>query len=297
MGRTAGIVIALIALAVIVLSSIYIVDERQKALVLQFGQVKAVREEPGLGFKLPLIQNVVYYDDRILSLDTQSLEVTPLDDRRLVVDAFARYRIADVVQFRLAVGAGGDDAILAAQSRLEPVLNAATREVLGSVRSDEVLSVERAALMSRIREVASNQTENLGIDIVDVRLKRTDLPPENLAATFNRMRAEREREAEDERARGREAATRIVAQAERTSVEIVSEAQRDAEIIRGEADAARNRIFAEAFGRDQEFFEFYRSLTAYERALGGSNTSLVITPDSEFFEYLKSDTGRTPAAE
>jgi membrane protease subunit HflC len=297
MGRTAAILIALVALAVIGLSSIYIVDERQKALVLQFGQVKAVREEPGLGFKIPFIQNVVYYDDRILSLDTQALEVTPLDDRRLVVDAFARYRIADVVQFRLAVGAGGDDAILAAQSRLEPVLNAATREVLGSVASNEILSIERAALMARIREVAANQTENLGIDIVDVRLKRTDLPPENQSATFNRMRAEREREAEDERARGREAATRIVAQAERTSVEIVSEAQRDAEIIRGEADAARNRIFAEAFGRDQEFFEFYRSLTAYERALGGSNTSLVITPDSEFFEYLKSDTGRTPAAE
>ena len=286
---------ALLVVAVVGLSSIYVVDERQRALVLQFGQVKAVREEPGLGFKVPFIQNVVYYDDRILSLDTQPLEVTPLDDRRLVVDAFARYRISDVVQFRLATGVGG---IAAAESRLEPVLNAATREVLGSVASNEILSADRAALMARIRAEAERQTQNLGIDIVDVRLQRTDLPQQNLNATFERMRAEREREAADERARGEEAAQRIRAQADRTSVEIVSEARRDAEIIRGEADAERNRIFAEAFGRDQEFFEFYRSLNAYRQALAGATTSLVITPDSEFFEYLKSDQGRAvPATE
>jgi modulator of FtsH protease HflC len=294
MGRGLWVGAGVIVLAIVVLSSVFVVDERQKALVLQFGQVRAVKEEPGLGFKLPFIQNVVFYDDRILSIDTDPLEITPLDDRRLVVDAFARYRIGDVVQFRLAVGDGG---IGAAESRLESVLNAATREVLGSVTSSEILSPDRAALMVRIREGAEATTENLGIDIVDVRLKRSDLPAQNLAATFDRMRAERQREAADERARGSEAAQRIRAQADRTSVEIVSEARRDSEIIRGEADAERNRIFADAFGRDQEFFEFYRSLNAYTKALTGENTTLVITPDSQFFDYLQSATGRPPAAE
>ena len=267
------------------LSSIFIVDEREKALVLQFGQVRSVKETPGLAFKIPLIQEVVRYDDRILSLETQSLEVTPLDDRRLVVDAFARYRIIDVVRFREAVGVGG---VRSAESRLERILNAATREVLGSVASNTVLSADRAALMNQIRDTAKIGAENLGVAVIDVRLKRTDLPTQNLEATFARMRAEREREAADEIARGEEAAQKIRAQADRTQVEIVSEAQKQSEITRGEADANRNAIFADAYGRDPEFFNFYRSLRAYEIALKQENTSLVITPDSEFFNYLKS---------
>ena len=267
------------------LSSIFIVDEREKALVLQFGQVRSVKETPGLAFKIPLIQEVVRYDDRILSFETQSLEVTPLDDRRLVVDAFARYRIVDVITFREAVGVGG---VRSAESRLERILNAATREVLGSVASNTVLSADRAALMNQIRDTAEIGAENLGVSVIDVRLKRTDLPTQNLEATFARMRAEREREAADEIARGEEAAQKIRAQADRTQVEIVSEAQKQSEITRGEADANRNAIFAEAYGRDPEFFNFYRSLSAYETALKQENTSLVITPDSEFFNYLKS---------
>jgi membrane protease subunit HflC len=283
--------IAVIAVVALYLS-IYIVDERQKALVLQFGRVAAVKEEPGLAFKIPLIQNVVYYDDRILSRDIEPLEVTPLDDRRLVVDAFARYRIVDVERFRQAVGVGG---IATAESRLDSILRARTREVLGSVSSNDILSSDRAALMERIRTGAFNQAQDLGVEIIDVRLKRTDLPAENLDATFERMRAEREREATDERARGNEADQRVRAQADRTVVELVSEAQREAEIIRGESDAERNAIFAEAFGKDPEFFEFYRSLTAYQRALQGSNSSMVLSPDSEFFNYLKSPTGERPA--
>ena len=275
------------------LSALFIVDEREKALVLQFGRVVAVEEEPGLAFKIPLIQEVVRYDDRILSRDIDPLEITPLDDRRLVVDAFARYRIVDVEQFRQAVGVGG---IATAENRLDSILRAATREVLGSVSSNDILSSDRAALMLRIRNGAIRESSGLGIEIIDVRLKRTDLPTQNLEATFARMRAEREREATDERARGNEAAQRVRAQADRTVVELVSEANREGEIIRGEADARRNAIFAEAFGRDPEFFEFYRSLTAYDRALQGGNSSMVLSPDSEFFNYLKSADGAGQSA-
>jgi modulator of FtsH protease HflC len=283
----------LIGVAVVVLilirASVFIVDEREQALVLQFGQVRAVKTEPGYAFKLPFIQEVVKYDDRILSLETDSLEVTPLDDRRLVVDAFARYRIADIVQFRQAVGVGG---IQSAETRLKRIMTASLREVLGSVDSGTILSTDRVNLMNRIRDAAIIEARSLGLEVLDVRIRRADLPQQNLAATFQRMQAEREREAADERARGSEAAQKVRAQADRTAVELVSEAQRDADIARGEADAKRNAIFAEAFGRDPEFFAFYRSLSAYEKSLQGDNSTLVITPDSEFFDYFKEVGGR-----
>ncbi len=269
------------------LSSIFIVDEREKALVLQFGQIKDTKESPGLYFKIPLIQEIVRYDDRILSRDVEPLEITPLDDRRLVVDAFARYRIANVRQFRQAVGAGG---VPFAESRIDTILRAQMREVLGSVTSSEILSSDRAALAVRIKDATQREAASLGVEIVDVRLKRSDLPEQNLEATFARMRAEREREAADEVARGNEAAQRVRAQADRTVVEVVSDARRQAEITRGEADARRNAVFAEAFGADVEFFEFYRSLAAYRASLLGGNSTFVMAPDSEFFNYLKSDT-------
>jgi membrane protease subunit HflC len=278
--------VALIAIVVVIMSSIFIVDERNKALVLQFGRVVAVKEDPGLAFKLPLIQEVVYYDDRILSRDVDPIEVTPSDDRRLVVDAFARYRIADVNRFREAVGTGG---ILTAESRLDGIMRNELREILGTVSSNEILSSDRALLMQQILAGARAKALEIGLDVVDVRLKRTDLPRQNLDATFARMRAEREREAADEIARGNEAAQRVRAQADRTQVEIVSEANREAEIIRGEADAKRNAIFAEAYGADPEFFDFYRSLNAYRTALQGNNSTMIMAPDSEFFNYLKSD--------
>lgn len=269
----------------VILSSIFVVDERQRALVLQFGQIRQVIEEPGLNFKVPFIQEVVYYDDRILSLDTAPIEVTPSDDRRLVVDAFARYRIEDVVQFRQAVGVGG---LRTGEDRLEGIINPTIRAVLGAdgVTSNTILSTERARLMDEITAQARARAAVLGLEVLDVRLKQTNLPAQNLEATFARMRAEREREATDEIARGNEAAQRVRAQADRTVVELVSEAQREAEITRGEADAERNSIFAQAFGQDPEFFEFYRSMTAYERALRQQNSTMVISPDSEFFEYL-----------
>ncbi|MCC7320874.1 MAG: protease modulator HflC [Rubellimicrobium sp.] len=290
--------LALIAVAVAVvglLSSVFVVNEKQKALVLQFGQIRQVIEEPGLNFKIPLIQEVVYYEDRILGLDTETIEVTPSDDRRLVVDAFARYRIADLVRFRQAVGVGGERA---AEDRLAAILNAKIREVLGaqSVTSDTILSSNRRDLMMRIQTLAQAEAANLGLQVVDVRLKQTNLPVQNLDATFARMRAEREREAADEIARGNEAAQRVQALADRTVIETVSEAEREAQVTRGEADAEANRIFAEAYGANPEFFDFYRSLQAYERALGGQNSAMVLTPGSSFFDYLFSADGPSGSA-
>ena len=283
------LLIALFVAVIGVLSSIFIVDEREKALVLQFGQIKQVKTDPGLGFKIPFIQEVVRYDGRILSLDTPAIEITPSDDRRLVVDAFARYRIGDteeeIVQFRRAVGAGG---VRFAEDRLASILIDEIRAALGAegVTSNTILSSDRSELMTRIRFNADSEAQSLGLDVVDVRLKQTNLPEQNLAATFDRMRAEREREATDERARGEEAAQRVRALADREVVELVSEANKEAEIVRGEADAERNRIFADSYGADEDFFRFYRSLTAYENALKGSNSTMVISPDSEFFEFL-----------
>jgi len=285
-----GIVLVFVA----AMSSLFVVDEREKALVLQFGQIKSVHEEPGLYFKIPLIQEVVCYDDRILSLDTEVIEVTPSDDRRLVVDAFARYRIADAEAFRRAVGAGG---LRLAEDRLQSLLNAQIREVLGAdqVTSDTILSEDRRGLMTRIRVQARASALSLGLDVVDVSLKQTNLTAQNLEATFARMRAEREREAADEIARGNEAAQRVRALADRTVVETLSEAEREANVARGEADARRNNIFAQAYGADPEFFSFYRSLQAYERAIQAGNSTMVITPDSDFFNYLGAVAGRPKA--
>ena len=290
MARSALLLPVVAILGATALSSVFIVDEREQALVLQFGQVRQVKAEPGLGFKVPLIQEVVRYEDRILGLPTQPIEVTPLDDRRLVVDAFARWRITNLVDFREAVGAGAETA---ARDRLDRIVTAAIREVLGSVPSNRVLSEDRTLLMNQIRDIARREASSLGVDVIDVRLTRTDLPEQNLAATYARMRAEREREAADEIARGNEAAQRVRASADRTVVELTSDARRQAEVVRGEADAQRNAIYAEAFGRDPEFFAFTRSLTSYERSMGGSNSSIVMQPDSVFFDYLRSDRAPT----
>ena len=264
------------------LSAIFTVDEREKALVLQFGEVVATRNEPGVGFKIPLVQQVIKYDDRILSLTTQPLEVTPLDDRRLVVDAFARWRIVDAVKFREAVGDGGESF---AKNRLDGILNNAIREVMGAVPSTAVLSNDRTPLMNRIRDIAKREANALGVDVIDVRLTRTDLPEQNLAATYARMRAEREREAADERARGGEAAQKVRATADREVVELTSEARKQAEIIRGEADAERNSIYAEAYGKDEAFFAFTRALQFYADSLKPGSSSLVTEPGSLYFDY------------
>lgn len=291
--RAIYIVPALVAVVGLAMSSVFIVDERKKALVLQFGEVIQVKETPGLGFKIPLLQDVVFYEDRILGLQTRPIEVTLLSDRRLVVDAFARWRIVDLVKFRQSVGTSGEER---AQALLSNILSQAIPEVLGNSTQEQVLSVDRTELMNQILIIATREGEALGIDVIDVRLTRTDLPEQNLEASFARMRAERERDAADEKARGGEAAQKVRAAADRTVVELTSDARRLAEVIRGEADADRNRILAEAYGRDPEFFAFIRSLTAYEVSLKGENSSIVMQPDSEFFNYLRSELGAAATA-
>lgn len=289
--RKLGFLLPVLVVAVVaVLSALFVVDEREKALVLRFGQIKQVVTEPGIGFKVPLIDEVVRFEDRILSLETELIEVTPADDRRLVIDAFVLYRIADIVQYRQAIGAGGERQ---AENDLSGIMELQIRAVLGSqgVTSNTILSPERARLMDQIRDQSDRRAQALGLAVVDVRLRQTNLPEQNFDATLQRMIAERDREATDERARGQEAAQRVIALADRTYEEILSEARRDARIIEGEADAERNRIFAQAYGKNQEFFEFYRSLTAYEEALKGENSTMVMSPDSEFFNYLRSDQG------
>ena len=285
-------IVAIVGAAV--LSSLFVVDEREKALVLRFGQIKQVIDEPGIGFKVPLIDEVVRFEDRILSLQTPVIEVTPADDRRLRVDAFVLYRIDDIVQYRQAIGSGGESR---AANDLSGILESQIRAALGAsgVTSNSILSPQRSELMEQIRTQADARANALGLAIVEVRLGRTNLPEQNFDATLRRMIAEREREATDERARGREAALRVTALADRTFEEIISEANRDARIIEGEADAERNRIFAEAYSKDEEFFEFYRSLEAYEQSLLGNNTSMVLSPDGEFFNYLRSDQGARSA--
>ncbi len=289
--RKMGLLLPILVVAIVgVLSALFVVDEREKALVLRFGQIKQVVTEPGIGFKVPLLDEVVRFEDRILSLETEVIEVTPADDRRLEIDAFVLYRIEDVVQYRQAIGAGGERQ---AVNDLSGIMESQIRAVLGAqgVTSNTILSPERSALMEQIRVRADARADALGLAVVDVRLRQTNLPEQNFAATLQRMIAERDREATDERARGQEAAQRVIALADRTYEEILSEARRDARIIEGEADAERNKIFAQAYGKDQEFFEFYRSLTAYEEALKGSNSTMVMSPDSEFFNYLRSDQG------
>ena len=284
-------VIFAVAITVLGLMSLFIVDEREKVLVLRFGQIKQVKTDPGLGFKFPWLDQVVRFEDRILQLETPLIEVTPADDRRLEVDAFVMYRIADIVQFRQALGAGGERE---ASIQLNDILDGQIRAVLGAdgVTSNAILSPERANLMESIRVATQVRATDLGLSVVDVRLRQTNLPEQNFDATLQRMIAEREREATDERARGREAAQRVTAVADRTYEELLSEARKDGLIIEGEADAERTKILAKAFGADPEFFDFYRSLRAYETSITAENSTLVIPPDHEFLTYLQSSSPR-----
>lgn len=270
---------------VLVLSALFTVHQTQQALVLQFGEPKRVVTEPGLHVKLPFVQNAVYIDRRVLDFDAESQEVILGDQKRLVVDAFARYRITDPLRFYQTVG---DEAIL--RGRINTILDASMRRVLGEVPLFTVLSADRVALMNRIKTQANQEAQQFGIDIIDVRIKRADLPAENAQAIYRRMQTEREREARELRAQGAELAQRIRSRADRERRVIIAEAQREGEIIRGEGDAAAVRIFAEAVGRDADFFTFYRSMQAYREALADNSTSFVLSPSSEFFRFFNSPT-------
>jgi modulator of FtsH protease HflC len=281
-------VLILLGLALIVLySSIFIVQQTQYALVLRFGAVQSAIDEPGLKFKLPLVDNVTYFDKRVLDLDLPVQTILSADRQNLEVDAFTRYRIIDPLKFYQAVGN-----IALANQRLSSFTNSVMRNILASASRDGIVRTERAALMNRIQEDVNRQAASLGIQMIDVRLTRVDLPAANSQAVYQRMRTEREREAADLRANGQQRAQTIRARAERESTVIRAEANRQAEQLRGQGDADRNRILAEAFGLDRDFFAFYRSMQAYETGLKSADTRLVLSPDSDFFRYFNDATGR-----
>jgi membrane protease subunit HflC len=282
---TRNILIGVGALAaaalVLLLSAMFTVHQTQQALVLQFGEPIRVIRDPGLHFKLPLIQNAVYIDRRVLDFDASSEEVILGDQKRLVVDSFARYRITDPLRFYQTVGS---ETVL--RARINTMLDAAMRKVLGEAPLFTVLSADRGELMNRIRESANAEARQYGIEVVDMRIKRADLPAENSQAIYLRMQTEREREAKELRAQGYELAQRIRSRADRERRVIIAEAQKEAQIVRGEGDAQAIKLYADAFGKDIDFFTFYRSMQAYRDALGDDSTSFILSPDGDFFRFF-----------
>jgi membrane protease subunit HflC len=273
------IILAVIAIAVYL--SVFIVTQTQQALVLRFGRVVEEIKAPGLYYKLPLVDNVVYFDNRILDLDSPPLEIIASDQKRLVVDAWGRYRIIDPLLFFQSVGS-----IAVADSRLSTFVNSAVRQVLGEATFIQLVRDERADLMARITARVDREARGLGIEMVDVKVRRADLPEANSQAIYQRMQTERQQEATQIRALGEQQARRIRAEADRTAVVIVAEAQRESEEVRGRGEADRNNVLAGAFNADPDFFAFYRSMQAYQEGLGNTDTRWVISPDSEFFRYF-----------
>jgi len=285
---TSGItaVVLVLVLGIVGFSSAFTVQQIESALVLQLGEPKRVLTDPGLYFKIPVIQNVIKIDNRILHLDAAPAEVIASDQKRLVADAYLRYRITDPLLFFQAVTTEA-----AANLRLQSLLESALRETLGTQPLNAIISGQRLALMATVSQVTSGQAAGLGIEVVDVRIKRADLPEENSQAVYQRMRTGREQEARQIRAEGAEAALRTRAFADREVTVILANAQRDSEILRGLGDAKAIELFAEAFGKDIEFFSFYRSMQAYRTALGADDTTMVLSPDSDFFKFFSRMTG------
>ena len=265
--------------------SLFVVKEINQAIVLQFGDPKKVIAEPGLQVKIPFIQNVVYLDRRILSLDPDPEEVIASDQKRLIVDAYARFKIVDPLKFYISVG---DERV--ARSRLATIINSRIRNVLGKQSLATLLSEDRTKQMAIIQEGVNAEAEKFGITIIDVRIKRADLPQANSEAIYKRMQTEREREAKEFRAKGAEMAVTITSTADKEVTVLLANAKKQSEIMKGEGDGQRNKIFAEAFGKDPDFFSFYRAMQAYEKALIGGDTSLILSPDSDFFKFF-GDTG------
>lgn len=286
-GLLGGFLLLLAAAAVLIFMSVYTVNETQQALVLQFGQPVKVVKEPGLKFKKPFIQNVDFFDKRILELDAPAQEAIASDRKRLVVDAFLRYRIEDPLKFFQTVL---DER--RARQRLSTVLESSLRRVLGESTFTAVVRDDRGKLMAEITQLVDGEAKNFGIKIIDVRLKRADLPEANSLAIYRRMQTERQREAAEIRAQGEEQARRIRADADRQVTVLKANATRDAEKLRGEGDAERNNVFADAFTRDADFFGFYRSMQAYETGLQGKDTRMLMSPNTEFFRYFNDPTGK-----
>ena len=272
-----------------IFSSFFTVNQTQQALVLQFGEPKRIIQEPGLAFKLPFIQDAVFYESRVLSLIPQDAEEVILaDQKRIQIDAYARYRIEDPLLFFQTVRNE-----LGARARLESIIDSSVRRVLGSETLASILTGERENINGSIRDEVNASVESLGIEIIDVRLRRADYPESTSQNIFNRMKSEREREAKEFRATGDEEAQKIRADAEKTRTVIVAEAKREAQEVRGQGDSNAIRIYAESFGQDPEFFSFYRSMEAYRKSIGESGTSMVLSPNSSFFRYFKDKGGKT----
>ncbi len=271
----------IILIAATAFFSLFVVKEVNQAIVLQFGDPKKIILKPGLNFKIPFIQNVVFLDKRILNLDTPPEEVIASDQKRLIVDAFARFQIVDPLKFYISVG---NERV--ARSRLATIINSRIRNVLGQQELQTLLSEDRSKQMALIQEGVNNEAENFGIKIVDVRIKRADLPQANSDAIFRRMQTEREREAKEFRAKGAEMAVTITSTADKEVTVILADAQKKSEIMKGEGDALKNKIFASAYGKDPEFFAFYRSMEAYRKAFIAGETSMILSPDSEFFKFF-----------
>lgn len=284
-----GAGIAAVVALFLVLSGLFTVHQTQQALVLQFGNPVRVVQDPGLNIKVPFVQQVEFFEKRVLDFDAPSVELVLGDQKRLVVDAFARYRITDPLRFRQAVGNE-----TAFRGRLEPIIFSSLRSVLGEASLFTVLSQDRNQIMSRIRSEANRSLAGFGVELVDVRIKRADLPAENSQAIFRRMQTEREREARELRAQGAEIAQRIRARADRERRVLIAEAERESQILRGQGDAEAIGIFAEAYGQDVGFFDFYRSLQAYRAALADGATSFVLSPTGDFFRFF--DNARTQDA-
>jgi len=261
--------------------SLFTVKEINQAIVLQFGDPKKIISKPGLQVKIPFIQNVVFIDRRILSLDPPPEEVIASDQKRLIVDAYARFKIVDPLKFYVSVG---DERV--ARSRLATIINSRLRGVLGKQSLATLLSEDRSKQMDIIQTDVNNEAQNFGIQIIDVRIKRADLPQANSEAIYKRMQTEREREAKEFRAKGAEMAVTITSTADKEVTVLLANAKKQSEIMKGEGDGQRNKIFAQAFGKDPEFFAFYRAMQAYEKALIGGDTSLILSPDSDFFKFF-----------
>jgi modulator of FtsH protease HflC len=285
-----GGIVALIVLAFILYTGTFVVDEREKALVMRFGDINRIVEKPGLYFKIPVADTIVPIEDRLVMWTSPDKSVQVVDGRRYLVDAITMARIGNAQKFREAVGAD----LQRARDRIETRLDAALRQTYGKRTFESALSKERAVMMREIRDQVRGEASNIGIEIVDVRILRTDLMDEVLKNTYDRMSSERLAEAKDLRARGEARKTRMIAEADRAYTERIADGRRQSEIIRGEGEAERSRIFAEAFQHDPEFYAFYRSMQAYAKSLATSGTTLVLRPDSDFFKYFGTEKQPAP---
>lgn len=289
MSKTFTVVLAILVLAIGIVgsSALFTVSQTEQAMVMQFGNPKRVIRDPGLNIKLPFIQNVVYFDNRILDLDPPAGQVILSDQKRINVDAFARYQITDPLRFFQALRTEA-----AFRDQVGRILNSSVRNSMARNSLSELLSEKRVDIMGEIKKRLAAETRDYGIEIVDVRIGRTDLPPEISQNVYNRMRSERVKEANQLRADGGKAKLTIESQADRKKTVIIAEAQRQSQILRGEGEAERNRILGDAYGQDPEFFAFFRSMTAYRSSLAGGDTNLVLSPDNDFFRFFGDQTGK-----